>query len=499
MKTISKNILKHNSIKGQLSFILISVTTLILTGFVFSDYFSTRSGMQTELLHSTDILAKQLAISLKSPLWNVDRNGVEKIINSIMLEKPVYAVSIKSYGEIFGKIRDDRWISVDIGKKIIADYYHMYMKSEEIIIDNDKLGYVNVYVSPVFMREKLKKATKDKIIAMIILNLSLICALFTTIRKSVIIPISHIAESVRAISSGDLDRAVFSERKDEIGQLASDVEKMRIAIKDLTDNLEEKIRERTEQLQEAKDSLWGEMKLAKKIQTVLLPKRPEISGYEIAASMHPAEEVGGDYYDIISAAGCDWLVIGDVSGHGIPAGLVMMMVQTAIHTVLLQCPDITASDLLATVNKTIYENIKKMDESKHMTIIVMALISDGQFIFSGLHEDILVWRNIKERVDKVETDGMWIGIEPDISQWLSSDTLMLEFGDCMVLYTDGVTEARDESGRMFGCNNLAEIISKTRNKSASEIHENITEALKDYRKNDDITLLVVKRLENGNA
>ncbi|MCP4135249.1 MAG: AAA family ATPase, partial [bacterium] len=84
--------------------------------------------------------------------------------------------------------------------------------------------------------------------------------------------------------------------------------------------------------------LEKEMEIAANIQTGLLPQNPFIKDYEISAYMNPADDVGGDYYDIINAEGRDWIVIGDVSGHGVPAGLIMMMVQTSIHTVLTQHP-----------------------------------------------------------------------------------------------------------------------------------------------------------------
>jgi serine phosphatase RsbU (regulator of sigma subunit) len=243
-----------------------------------------------------------------------------------------------------------------------------------------------------------------------------------------------------------------------------------------------------------KAALGTEMELAKQIQTVLLPEKPEISGYEIVASLEPAEEVGGDYYDVISVAGYDWIVIGDVSGHGLTAGLVMMMVQTAIHTVLLENPAVSPSALLTAVNWTIYENIARMNEAKHVTIVVLAAKKDGTFSFSGLHEDILIWRAADRHVEKVETDGMWIGLEPDISEMLSVNELKLEQGDCLVLYTDGITEAWSEDGKMFGDKLLASIVESAGGKSAAEIHADIIGALKDYEKPDDVTLFVMKRV-----
>ncbi len=241
--------------------------------------------------------------------------------------------------------------------------------------------------------------------------------------------------------------------------------------------------------------LKQEMELAKHIQTVLLPREPEITGYDIAVSLDPADKVGGDYYDVISVSGHDWLVIGDVSGHGVSSGLIMLMVQTAIHTVLLENPGIPPSYLLSVINKTIYQNIEKMGESKHMTIVALAGGKEGYFSFSGLHEDILVWRADTGNVDKIETEGMWLGLEPDISKWLSSDTLVMDSGDCMVLFTDGITGSVDDKGKMFGNERLIKIIEENGSKTASELHNHIIAALDSYKKRDDITLLIIKRAE----
>ncbi len=241
--------------------------------------------------------------------------------------------------------------------------------------------------------------------------------------------------------------------------------------------------------------LKQEMELAKHIQTVLLPSEPKITGYDISASLDPADKVGGGYYDVISVGGHDWLVIGDVSGHGVSAGLVMIMVQTAIHTVLLENPGIPPSYLLSVINKAIYQNIEKMGESKHMTIVVLAGGKEGYFSFSGSHEDILVWRADTGKVDEIETEGMWIGIEPDISKWLSSDSLVMDPGDCMVLFTDGITESVDKKGEMFGNERLIKIIEENGSETASELHNHIIKALELYDKPDDVTLLIIKRAE----
>ena len=129
--------------------------------------------------------------------------------------------------------------------------------------------------------------------------------------------------------------AVAVENANLYGELRTATDQLRRS----NDTLEVQVAERTEELRKTLAELWSEMDLARKIQTVLLPSETRFRDYEVSAMMVPASTVGGDYYDIIRTDGSDWLLIGDVSGHGVTAGLTMMMIQTAIRTVVLSGGD----------------------------------------------------------------------------------------------------------------------------------------------------------------
>jgi serine phosphatase RsbU (regulator of sigma subunit) len=414
-------------------------------------------------------------------------------------------------------LKDD--ISLWAGSLEKSDYKTFIHRGREVIefaspvfVDKKISGFIRYGISTESMHKLVHEALADgirtrniTIAILLFLGLGSLTVSYFIVRRlasKITQPIESLVNSAMSIASGNYNIPVTSDSNDELGQLVSDVDKMRRAIKDLTENLEAKVEERTEQLQEvnqklesAMSALWGEMELAKKIQSCLLPKKPEIVGYEIAASCEPAEEVGGDYYDVISVGDYDWIVIGDVSGHGITAGLVMMMVQTAIHTVLVQNPEVPPSQLLWIINRIIYENIVRMDEQKHMTIIVLAVEKQGLFSFSGLHEDILVWRMADKKVERIKSNGMWIGMDADISKMVLNETLKLEPDDCMVLYTDGVIEARSmEDGSFFGEERLSEILRTSGSKSSAKIHADILQMLKPYQKSDDVTLFVMKRV-----
>ncbi len=391
-------------------------------------------------------------------------------------------------------------ISVRIGGKQIAGSFEGvplpewdtvsfdYRPDESVIPGNEPFCTVSIFENNQIRRSSLVRLRQNILFFTYALSFVIMGGVILLVIR-MLTPVKILVRAMYEYSEGNRSLTELPVPKNEIGEISRAFSNLRKENINLLDSLEEKI----VQLQETRDALWGEMELAKKIQTVLLPEKPEISGYEIVASMEPAEEVGGDYYDVISVAGHDWIVIGDVSGHGVPAGLVMMMVQTAIHTVLTGNPETPPSRLLAVINRAIYENIEKMDESKHMTIVVLAGGKDGIFSFAGLHEDILIRRAATGKVEAVETDGMWIGLEPDISQWLSTDTLRLEPGDCMVLFTDGITEAWDRENNLFGDKRLIRIVEESGDRSASEIHRNIITALELWKKPDDVTLVVMKR------
>ncbi len=317
--------------------------------------------------------------------------------------------------------------------------------------------------------------------------ISLLISIFASIAVAsfIVNPVKHIINVLRQNTGWNVDleelKSVTS--KDEIGEFAQ------YFIEYSTE-----IKIKTLALIEARDALWGEMKLAKKIQTILLPVNPVLPGYEVTVHMLPADQVGGDYYDIINIGGIYWVVIGDVSGHGVPAGLVMMMLQTSIKTVLYKNPGISPSKLLGDINRVLTDNIRSLGEDKFITITVFACLSGGKFIFSGLHEDLMIYRGRERKVELIKTKGMWLGIRDEIDGFMQDEELLIEKDDVMLLYTDGVTEAFDKNKKIFSKEKLVNLLEVNGDKSTSEIKRTILAELEDYRKHDDITMILLKRL-----
>jgi serine phosphatase RsbU (regulator of sigma subunit) len=257
-------------------------------------------------------------------------------------------------------------------------------------------------------------------------------------------------------------------------------------------NLERMVKERTRELDRAVKELWGEMLLAKMIQTALVPKHIALDGCDVAAAMRPTDEVGGDYYDVVRSKDADWILIGDASGHGVPAGLVMMMCQTAVRTVLHEDPAIGPDRLLTTVNRTLTENIRLLGEDKYMTMHALRRAPDGSFRFSGMHQDIFIYRAATGSIETLEPSGCFLGLQEDISGMLDVRSFELRPGDAVLLYTDGITEAKKGSS-MLDNDGLRDIFERLARRPAQQILDGILAHLASYEVHDDVAAIVVKQ------
>lgn len=288
-----------------------------------------------------------------------------------------------------------------------------------------------------------------------------------------------------------------------------------ITIHDITERkrIEEQIRERNAQLASANEEisilneklkednlrLGTELDIARQIQQMILPKTEEleaIAGLDIAGYMEPADEVGGDYYDVLHTEGIVTLGIGDVTGHGLESGLLMLMTQTAVRT-LQEIGESDPVKFLDTLNRTIYKNVQRMNSEKSLTLVILNY-AEGELSISGQHEETLIVHHggQVERIDTMDL-GFPIGLYDDIASFISHTTLKLQPGEGVVLYTDGIPEAKDIDKVQYGVERLCEVISEHWHQSAQEIKKAvITDVRRHIGKQkvfDDITLLVLKR------
>jgi len=245
-----------------------------------------------------------------------------------------------------------------------------------------------------------------------------------------------------------------------------------------------------------KERLEDEMKMGRGIQMSLLPtKKPDIQRLELCGLMEPAKEIGGDYYDFVTLPGKDdsAVVIGDVSGKGVAAGLLMSMVKAAIFT--LSEEKISPKELLLRLNRMLYRSV---GSQKFMTLLYLLWQPQAQaFIYSSAgHEHILVFRSQTQTLETIQSGGFMLGMLPDIDSFLEERQLNLALKDKILLYTDGVTEAENAAGDRFGLEKLKESFKKYSRQPPAELIQAIKDEVYAFIGNhpqyDDITLVVLE-------
>lgn len=263
----------------------------------------------------------------------------------------------------------------------------------------------------------------------------------------------------------------------------------------------EKLKVYTEALKDESIRLKAEVNVAKEIQAMVLPGIEDISllnEHDVACIMRPATEVGGDYFDIIKTDKELIFGIGDVTGHGLASGLIMMMAQTAIRA-LVESPYLEFKDYLPTLNSVLYANINRINANRNMTLSLVSYEGNGRYLSTGQHEFFLIYRASTKTVEINDTldDGFFIGMIDSVSTFNKIKEFSLEEGDILLLFSDGITEAENIYGEQFGLDRLIENFQKYSNEPVEKIKDKLIMKIYNYigprEILDDISLMVIKQ------
>ncbi|MCA9921326.1 MAG: SpoIIE family protein phosphatase [Anaerolineales bacterium] len=240
-----------------------------------------------------------------------------------------------------------------------------------------------------------------------------------------------------------------------------------------------------------------ELKIGRDMQLSLLPKHvPTIPGWEFAAYYQAARQVGGDLYDFIPSPQDPNrlnLVVADVTSKGVPAALFMASVRSVIRAITLN--DRAPDETLRRANRFVVQDIG----SKLFISIFYASLNTqtGQVAYAnGGHEWPLWWQHSTQTITHLDTSGLLLGAFPDINP--TQHEITLAPGDCLILFTDGVTEARTEDGTFFEDERFQNAIAASAHLHAEEIVAAVVTAVAQFTgstpQSDDLTLVVAKYL-----
>ena len=300
-------------------------------------------------------------------------------------------------------------------------------------------------------------------------------------------PIQELTDGVRAIGEGSLEDEIKIDGPEEIGEIARAFNeitaKFRVAQKNVVEQ----------------ERLQKEMQVAQEIQHSLLPRIvPKISGYDIASFYRAAKEVGGDYYDFVNVdEDAIGVVVADVSGKGVPGSLVMTMIRTALR--MEARGNHSAAEVMAKMNDFVTEDMKK---GMFVTIFYVILDSKNRIISysSAGHNPMVLYRAESDETFFLNPRGFPVGISlPDNSLFRRSidvEKIKLKKDDMLVIYTDGVTEAMNESRAQYGEERLIQLIKKYGRIPPADFIDRLSEDVRnftgDHPQNDDITVVAIK-------
>ena len=307
------------------------------------------------------------------------------------------------------------------------------------------------------------------------------------ISEGIVSAVHVLHRGTRSVATGDLDTVIVIPNQDEFGDLAASFNEMTRAVK------------QGREIALANDRLKQELETARAIQVRLLPSaEPVVTGFEMVGASIPSREIGGDYFDFL-AQGDDHIgiAIGDVSGKGMPAALLMSNLQASLHGQVLHPGSV--SGVVERVNDLM---VKSTDPHMFATFFYGLLDArKASFTCTNAGHNPPILLRADDRIEELTTGGLLLGMLGE--QVYQQDTVELAPGEIIVLYTDGITEAvgpaaeEDDYEAMFGEEALFAVLRRSRHLPAAGIKDAILDAVSIHTsgvaQSDDITLVVVRR------
>jgi len=309
--------------------------------------------------------------------------------------------------------------------------------------------------------------------------IAVIVILIKLITGRTVVAIREVSKAAQRVAVGEYGNELPVKTVDEVGELTRSFNSMIYQLK--------------ERMQ-----MKAAMNLAMEVQQSLLPQKiPEVDGLDIAAHSIYCDETGGDLYDFLEICCPDsdqlGIVVGDVSGHGIPAALLMASVRAFIRSRVAHPGEV--AEIVTDVNRLV---VKDTNETGHFMTLFYAVVDPAEkalrWVRAG-HDPALFYDPVTDKIEELQGRGMALGVDGE-AVYQENVIKDLKKGQILVVATDGLWEAQNESGEMFGKERLKELVRKHAVASAGDLTVATINSLKKFQGNtkaeDDVTLVIVK-------
>ncbi|MDG2053805.1 MAG: SpoIIE family protein phosphatase [Phycisphaerales bacterium] len=408
---------------------------------------------------------------------------LESINDEIKIQKPTYINPDQSPGipEVIRQMRlsQSGKGKIDIGgEELLWAYAPMTDSGPFLLLEvpanivASKANEIQSWLVDEVSRHAWRNIVFLVFLMIIVVVLAFLCA------RSVTRPISNLVSVAKKIAVGDLEARASVATSDEVGELAA-------VFNDMVPKLRDRMR-----IREA-------LGVAMEVQQNLLPSEPpQLSGFDIAGRSVYCDETGGDYYDFLElkelGEGILGIAVGDVTGHGIAAALLMATARGALR-VRLAAPG-SLAEVMGQVNTRLAQDTQS---GRFMTLFFLVInkqLGEMRWVSAG-HDPMLRFSPETDSFDELGgsdiplgIDGEWVFTEASESGWKP--------GQIIVIGTDGIWESRNSDGEMFGKDRLRDVIRSQVESSADQIAIAITTQLDEFRgqhnQEDDVTLVVIK-------
>ncbi len=298
-------------------------------------------------------------------------------------------------------------------------------------------------------------------------------------------PIKSLHGKSLEISRGNLSARADIKKEDEIGELG-------VAFNSMASSIQEKITT----LQRQNDRMDFELGIAGEVQQIIFPHVEHNEYFDYAVFHRAFGKVSGDYYDVfrLGEAKYGFLIV-DVSGHGVPAALITMIAKEKFRLAAPLHDD--PAELFKHINSDITE-ILGTDRYSGLYFSAFYIIMDENkrlFFCNAGHQQSFLLRRERKKIASLNTEGFLVGITSDERAQYQTKMINAESGDKIILYTDGIAEARSSAGEQFGVDRIIKNMSKNYSEPGDKILESIIEDLKGFTNmdemKDDATLLII--------
>jgi sigma-B regulation protein RsbU (phosphoserine phosphatase) len=291
-------------------------------------------------------------------------------------------------------------------------------------------------------------------------------------------PIFSIVEASKRLTQGDFSAHIDQRTGDERDDVIRSINDMGPKLRELM-------------------HLNRDMEVAQEVQRLLLPNaEPELGGFDISGGILYCDKTGGDYYDFLKVCrkepSCLAVIVGDVSGHGIPSALVMAAARGQLHT--LSDIELAPHERMGAINRVLSQDLD--GTGRFLTLFYLQLGADSarvQWVRAG-HDPAVRYTPATDEFGELRGEGLPLGV--DENYVYETSEAALEEGEILVMATDGVWEARNGDGEMFGKKRMLAIIRENAHKSAKDIRLAMMARVEDFQGNgqeDDIAVVVVKK------